>query len=56
MEVFCPYCDEEIGDAIYTKWNGDYTESFVLNCPKCGKELDIGVQHCPDFSVDKKEM
>jgi transcription initiation factor IIE alpha subunit len=55
MATFCPYCDEEIEDAINKDWVGDYwTFSDDFECPKCGKDLEIDVEQEPVFIARKK--
>ena len=55
MTTFCPYCDEEIEDAIYKIWNGNYDMEFDFECPKCKKEIGIDVDMEPCFREYKKE-
>ena len=56
MTTFCPYCDEEIEDAIHNEWIGDYIEDFDFKCPKCGETLEINVEQQPYFHANKPEV
>lgn len=56
MATFCPYCDEEIEEAIYQAWHGDYwTVKDDFECPKCGKEMEIDVEIEPIFLAHRKD-
>lgn len=54
MAIFCPYCNEEIGKAVYHTWTEDFLNWFEMKCPKCRQMLEIDVEHEPTFLPHKK--
>lgn len=54
MAVFCPYCDEEIGEAVHHTWAGDFLNWFEMKCPKCKQMLEIDVESEPVFTPHKQ--
>ena len=52
--AICPYCNKEIEDAIHHEWVGDSVMNFDLECPECGKTMEIDVEMDPVFLIHKK--
>ena len=56
MATFCPYCKEEIEEAIHREWHGHYwTHKDDFQCPICGKEIEIDVEQEPFFLAHRKD-
>lgn len=55
MATFCPYCIEEINDAIYRFWVGcEWKNADDFKCPYCQKKMRVKVELVLDFIVGKK--
>jgi len=52
----CPHCEKKIDD-LYNRWanSGEYPTEMKLNCPHCGKVVDVWVIKVPEFALSKPE-
>ena len=49
----CPHCEEKIHSEIYEEFAGDYANEFEMDCPKCGKRVNVLVHPVPEFELSK---
>lgn len=51
----CPHCEQKI-KTLYEIFAGkDYGTSFDIECPHCGKPIEVYVHPVPEFELVKPE-
>jgi endogenous inhibitor of DNA gyrase (YacG/DUF329 family) len=49
----CPHCEQKIHIAEMWQRHGDYSTDWQVDCPKCGKVIQVDVHSVPEFELSK---
>jgi len=55
MSSLCPWCNEDINNAIYKEWweGRDCAVDYETECPSCGQPIQVDITAVPEFNYSK---